>query len=88
LGLGGRAGWAFVYLSRAFALCCHIIEPEGCVVWCVVTIDVHPELRGRVGKVDGDVVVSAAIDGRRGRCFGQGVDAPLLSRVKSKNSKL
>ena len=28
---------------------------------CVVTIDVHPELRGRVGKVDGDVVVSARV---------------------------
>ena len=27
---------------------------------CVVTIDVHPGLRGRVCKVDGDVVVSMA----------------------------
>ena len=29
MGLGGRAGWAFVYLSRAFALCCHIVDHVG-----------------------------------------------------------
>ena len=56
-------------------------ELEGCVVWCVVTIDVHPELRGRVGKVDGDVVVSAAGGGRRDRCFRRGTSVPPRPRV-------
>ena len=28
---------------------------------CVVIIEVHPGLRGRVCKVDGDVVVSTAV---------------------------
>ena len=51
---------------------------------CVVTIDVHPELRGRVGKVDGDVVVSAAGGGRRDRRV-KSTDAYAYTRTRDRD---